>query len=143
MIVADANLWVALLLKHEKSAVADAVFGLEQRWHAPWLCLSELRNAGLMYVKRELTTAAHLVRVVEHWRLLVPAKRRHHPDDSLVVQRAWESGCTAYDCEYVVTAEVLGLPLLTWDKQVLKAFPDIAQPPEAYVASRAEISLGP
>jgi len=134
MIAADTNLWVALLLEHEKTDVAEAVYSREQRWQVPGVCLSEFRNAGLMYVRRKLITPAHLVEVVKEWHLLAPEVHRHLADDTLVIHRAAESGCTAYDCEYVVLAEVMDIPLLTWDKQVLAAFPDIAATPEAFVA---------
>ena len=39
-----------------------------------------------------------------------------------------ESPCSAYDCEYVALAMQLGTNLVTMDKQVLRAFPDVAVP---------------
>jgi len=36
-----------------------------------------------------------------------------------------ESGCSAYDCEYVALAKDLGVNLITTDKQLIKAFPKI------------------
>lgn len=37
------------------------------------------------------------------------------------------SGCTAYDCEFVVLAKDLDVKLITLDRAVLKAFPDVAR----------------
>ncbi len=52
-------------------------------------------------------------------------------DDDAVLDLVLASPCSAYDCEYVATAQALGVPLVTWDREVLKAFPDVAVRPEA------------
>jgi predicted nucleic acid-binding protein len=36
------------------------------------------------------------------------------------------SDCTAYDCEYVALAQDLKVPLVTTDKQIIRAFPKTA-----------------
>lgn len=45
-----------------------------------------------------------------------------------VLRTAIASGCTAYDSEFVVLAQDLGVKLITLDRAVLKAFPTLAQP---------------
>jgi predicted nucleic acid-binding protein len=136
VIVADANLWIALLLDHEKTDVAQAVFAIDPQWHVPLVCLSEIRNAGMAYVRRSLVSGGYLADALAIWRHLVSPGMRHDVDDALVIDRAMASGCTAYDCEYVVAAQLLEAPLLTWDKQVLKTFPDVAVTPEEFIAAR-------
>jgi predicted nucleic acid-binding protein len=44
------------------------------------------------------------------------------------------SPCSAHDCEYVALADTLGVPLLTYDRGVLDAFPDQATAPGAYLS---------
>ena len=51
-----------------------------------------------------------------------------------VMALAEQSGCTAYDCEYVALAKHLGVPLVTTDRQVLSAFPDMAVRPQDFAA---------
>lgn len=43
--------------------------------------------------------------------------------------RAYESGVTAYDTLFVELAEMERVPLVTFDNQVLKAFPNLARRP--------------
>jgi predicted nucleic acid-binding protein len=51
-----------------------------------------------------------------------------------VLTLATRSRCSAYDCEFVAVAQDLGVPLVTTDRQVLRAFPSVAVRPEAFAA---------
>ena len=44
-----------------------------------------------------------------------------------------QSGCSAYDCEYVALAQSLRISLITRDKALLAAFPDTAVCPEKFL----------
>jgi predicted nucleic acid-binding protein len=44
-----------------------------------------------------------------------------------VLQLVSSSQCNAYDCEFVAVAQHLGVPLITEDRAILTAFPDLAQ----------------
>lgn len=46
------------------------------------------------------------------------------------------SGCSAYDCEFVSLARRLHVPLVTNDRQVLKAFPALAISLEKYAQEK-------
>jgi len=61
-------------------------------------------------------------------------ERQVTPNSNRVLALAANSSCTAYDCEYVALAEQLGIKLVTADKQLIKAFPDIAVSLEDFVA---------
>jgi predicted nucleic acid-binding protein len=57
----------------------------------------------------------------------------HVVDDDAVLDTASSTGLTAYDAEFVALARALGAPLVTADKAVLKACPDVALPMEGFV----------
>lgn len=46
---------------------------------------------------------------------------------------AGESGCSDYDCEFVSVAKSLGLKLITGDRKLVRAFPDIAITAKGYL----------
>lgn len=43
-----------------------------------------------------------------------------------MLRLAQQSGCSAYDCEFVSLAQDLHVQLVTMDKGILAAFPEIA-----------------
>ncbi len=47
---------------------------------------------------------------------------------------AVNSGCSAYDCEFVALAQKLNIPLLTFDCLLLRSFPTTALTPIAYLS---------
>lgn len=125
MIVVDANLLVHLLVPGPSTAQAEELLRREPVWVAPFLCLSELRNALMGYVRGgqlRPTRALALARAAED----LLREREFRVGSDRVLERAGTSGCSAYDCEYVVLAEDLGVPLVTSDRQILRAFPGVA-----------------
>ena len=52
-----------------------------------------------------------------------------------VLALASESGCSAYDCEFVALADYLHVPLATHDGALLRAFPETAKNVERFLNS--------
>ncbi len=50
-----------------------------------------------------------------------------------VLELARDSGCSAYDCEFVALARQERIPLLTTDLRILDAFPKEALSPDQFV----------
>lgn len=125
MIVADAGLIAAFAIRSEHSGLAEAVCAADPAWTAPLLWRSEFCNTlakclgpgGL-----SLESALLALRSAEE----VIGGREYAVAPEKVLQLARESGCPAYQCEYVALALDLGVPLVTADKQVLRAFPKTA-----------------
>jgi len=135
MIVVDTNVVCYFAIEGEKSALADRLRAKDPRWCVPSLWRSEFRNVVVGLVRRramDLQRAQELVALTE----AMLSEGEFAVESRPVLARAAASGCTAYDCEFVVLAEELGVPLVTSDRQVLAAFPDRAVALERYVEPR-------
>lgn len=125
MIVADTNLIAYFSIHTECSASAEAVCAADSVWVAPLLWRSEYRETLLKYMRHagmNFEAAISSLRLAEE----TVAGREYAVDARKVLELACQSKCSAYDCEYVALALDLGVPLVTTDKQVLKAFPKTA-----------------
>ncbi len=122
MIVADTNLICYLLLTGPQSQLAEQVLQRDAEWIAPPLWRSEFRNVLALYVRQEILTLNQSVRIVDT-ALDLMIGHEYEVASARVLQLAHESGCSAYDCEFVVLAEDLRVPLVTSDAKVLKTFP--------------------
>ncbi len=130
MIVADTNVIVPLLVRTAQSAVIEQLYSRKSDWYAPQLWRSELTNVLLTFVRKQLITPPEARTALNEAPLVVPPDNELRPDPQDILALALASGCTAYDCEYIATAKLLGIPLATWDKQLLTNFPNDAFTPE-------------
>ena len=125
MIVVDTNVVAGFVLLGHSFEAAKSLYGRDPEWSAPVLWRSEFRNVLATQVRRGrygLEAAVALMRRAEG----LLAGREFSAPSPIVLELAAESGCTAYDCEFVAVAMELGVRLVTQDAQVLKAFPKVA-----------------
>jgi predicted nucleic acid-binding protein len=125
VIVVDTNALVHLLLGGEHTGAARRAFRDDPHWAAPLLWRSEFRNVlAVLMRQRRLELAAALDAAGEAERLM--RGREYAVEARSVLELASASRCSAYDCEFVALARDLGVPLLTSDAAVRRAFPRIA-----------------
>ncbi len=135
MIVVDTNLIASLFLPSEATDSAEQVLKKDAQWAVPWLWRSELRNVlatGMRTRRFDLSFALEVMQAAEE----LVADNEYSLPTLPILRLARESGCSAYDCEFVALAEQLGIRLITLDKQVLQAFPEHALSPAAYLSAR-------
>lgn len=134
MIVVDTNLIVYLYVNSEHTTQAEQALLKDSEWVAPLLWRSEFRNVLARYLRKGLLTLSDTRRIMNEAETLMH-EREYQVRSRHVLELAASSGCSAYDCEFVATAQDLAVPLVTVDKKVLKQFPTIAISLEHFVAS--------
>lgn len=133
MIVADVNLIAYLLLGGPDQATAQRVFKRDPDWAAPMLWRSEFRSVLAAFIRHRGLSVGDAWRAHELADKLLAGREFTVPSEQVLGLVA-ASPCSACDCEYVALAEGLSVPLVTADRQLLRAFPDHAISPKHFVA---------
>jgi len=126
LIVVDTNVLVYLLLRGPRTGQAEILRRQERQWAAPPLWRSEFRNVLTGYLRRDLLDLPRAVALMEEAELILAAHEERVSTEH-VLPLVSTSRCTSYDCEFVAAAQQLGVPLITEDRVILAAFPDLAQ----------------
>ena len=128
MLVADTNVLIELFLPSPSSQVVLACRDADDDWRLPSLWVHEFRHVLLKYLRAgrlDLSTALNLLAVAE--RKFLPRTIAIASAEAL--QLAHQVGCSSYDAEFVVLAQQLACPLLTFDRKLLQFFPEVAVQP--------------
>lgn len=123
MIVVDSNVIAYLFLSGEYTAAAERLLVQEPEWAVPILWRSEFRNilAGHMRLRSlPYEQACHIQYAAEN----LLAGGEFELESDLILSLICESACSAYDCEFVALAMMLGIKLVTMDQKLLSAFPE-------------------
>jgi predicted nucleic acid-binding protein len=127
MIVVDTNVLAYLWLPGERTRAAELLLKKDPDWNAPLLWRSEFRSVLAGCLRRgdlSLETALQIADGAEGQM----RGREFTVPSAQVLARVDESECSAYDCEFVVLADELGVSLITSDDKILKSFPAITRP---------------
>ena len=125
MIVVDVNVVAYLYLPGPFSAAAENLLLSNSEWATPRLWRSEFRNILATYMHKNLLSLEQANTIFTSANDLL-SNNEYEVSTLQVLQLAQDSGCSAYDCEYVALARHLKLPIFTADKALLKAFPEVA-----------------
>lgn len=133
MIVVDTNVIAYSVLPGAQDELVRLLAVRDPAWVAPRLWRFELRNvlATTMRVRGlSLTDATFAFATAEE--LVQDAGVEVTTEDCLAT--AARGGVSAYDAEFVFAAERLGLPLVSADRRLVRAFPDRVVPLERFAA---------
>lgn len=126
MIVVDTNVVAYLYIESEFTAKAEALLREDPEWAAPVLWRSEFRNVLAGALRRSFLSFDQARESASEAEALM-AGNEHEVGTQQVLELVRDSGCSAYDCEFVALAQTLSVPLVTMDSQLLKAFPKVAR----------------
>lgn len=136
MIVVDTNVTAYLWLPGNLTAASERLLSDDADWAVPLLWRSEFRSVLAGAVKRKVCRLEQAT-AIAHAAEEQLTGREFAVQTGEILKLAHESGCSAYDCEFVALARALGVSLVSNDREVVKAFPSIAVPLASY-ANRAE-----
>lgn len=126
MIVVDTNVLAYLLLPGPKTDLAEALLDQHPQWASPPLWRSEFRNVLTGYLRCDRLLLSQAVALMNEAEELLAAPNEAVITDQ-VLHLVSDSTCSAYDCEFVAAAQQLGVPLITEDRAIVVAFPEVTQ----------------
>jgi predicted nucleic acid-binding protein len=133
LIVVDVNVIAYLLIEGPETAAVERLARVDPDWAVPLLWRSEWHSVLAGYLRRGELDRTAALECIDTARMLFEG-REYLVDGAHVLSLVESSPCSAYDCEYVALAETLGVALLTYDRQLLDAFPDRTSTPADYLS---------
>ena len=132
MIVVDTNVISCFYLNSEKSTLVEQVFEKDSVWSAPLLWRSEFRSVLTLYLRQNILSLSESIEIFEFAEELLK-EQEYEVNAVQVLKLSHDSGCSAYDCEFVNLAIDLEVPLVTEDKKVFRNFSDTAMSMKKFV----------
>lgn len=125
MIVVDTNVVAYMCLEGEWTEAAERLRLQDHHWRAPHLWRSEFRSVLAGQMRRSGLRLSTAMAALERADGMVQSAE---VNSRRVLELTAQTRCTAYDLEFVALAQQLAVPLVTMDRELLDAFPDIARP---------------
>lgn len=133
MIVVDTNVLAYMVFKTTYSDTVEKLHVADPIWEVPVLWRSEFLNVAALYFRKNIVTYQEAINSIDFAEKLTD-HREHAISSTIVMELIAGSSCTSYDCEFVALAKNLETKLITYDKQIIKDFPDTALKPEDYLS---------
>ena len=123
MFVVDTNILAHLLIDGDKTYDARTLYGEDPDWRSDSFILIEFSNVLATRVRLGMTDAGSAERYLfEAERHMTNLVQTPH---TATLRMANEFGITAYDARFLGAARALGTKLVTEDKRLRKAAPEL------------------
>jgi len=131
MIVVDTNVIASMWVPNDMDEWVYKVLKKDDDWVAPLLWRSEFRNVLSIYLRKEILDLSVVLQATEEAEQLMDTNE-FEVNSTQVMSLVSDSSCSAYDCEFVALADDLNVQLVTFDKKIIREFPNIAISPEGF-----------
>ncbi len=128
MLVADTNVLIELFQPTLNAEAVQAVWASDQDWHLPGLWIPEFRHILLKYLRAGAILPDQALAILTDANAQF-AQRTISVNTAECLAIAHRHGRSSYDAEFVVLAQQLQCPLLTFDRKLPQLFPDVALKP--------------
>lgn len=126
MIVVDTNLVSYLLIEGEFTQNARDVYQHDPDWIVPGLWRAEFLSVLTTTITAGVITPAQGDLLWQRT-LSLFGQKEHNPNGRDVLKVALQFQISAYDAQFIAVAKNSGVPLVTSDRQLIKACPPHAQ----------------
>ncbi len=126
LIVVDTNVLAYFVIEGDHTQNAEAVRARDHDWRVPSLCIYEWLNVVALHVRKGLFARDDGIRYYRRGLALVRIEAAL-PDPRAILNLVTQSGCSSYDCQFVALAQSLHTRLVTTDKELVAAFPGVAE----------------
>ncbi len=124
MIVADTNLISYLVVPGPTTPIAERVRAKDRIWVSPNLMRYELLNVVTQHLRRQLLDRDSALKAFHRGLSLVQISPLSS-DPLEILNLSQSSGSSPYDLEFVWLAMRLRVPLVTADRAIIEAFPQL------------------
>ena len=130
----DTGIITSMTFATAQSGTVTKLYERNPLWEAPFIWRSGFLGALALHYRRGLVNYDESLEALRFAERLI-GKREHQVPARAIVDAVVRSGCLAHECEFVVLAERLGTPLVTYAERILKDFPHVAITPEQYLTT--------
>ncbi|RKZ51076.1 MAG: VapC toxin family PIN domain ribonuclease [Candidatus Parabeggiatoa sp. nov. 3] len=124
MIPVDANILAYYFIESPFTDLARQVFAKDKEWVVPPLWRHELISILLKIARQGSQSEADLLTIWENANALVEGNEQE-VDMRQAFHLAIQHSVSSYDAQYLALAQMLGIPLVTEDRKLRRAAPNL------------------
>jgi predicted nucleic acid-binding protein len=124
MIVIDANILIYALIECDNSRLIPQLRAKDADWRTTELCRHETLNVLATYQRRGILTLEQCQELLNHANRFI-THAQCEVNFAAALEIAAKHGISGYDAQYVALAASLSVPLISEDRKLQQAMPDV------------------